>query len=210
MKFLFVFLIFISSSAMAFEKTISAELGILGVPYNRAAIPGDKGTAFNLSESTEESYFYHRLQYRQMISQNQGFRLLYAPLTLKGSATYSKDISFNGEVFAANTKSETTFKFNSYRASYFWRFSPHEWILDLGATLKVRDARLMLKQGSLSKKRDDLGIVPLLYFFAEKKSVSIGCLILTSMALPLLREGPLTLRPLLDVIGATPYAQVSG
>ncbi len=168
MKYLTLFFILLPFSARAFEKTLSLELGLLQVPYNRVAIPGDKGSAFDLSDSTEESYFYHRLQYRQLVSEDQGFRLLYAPLTLKGSESYSKDISFNGEVFSAGNKTETTFEFNSYRASYFWRFTPKGWTLDLGATLKIRDAKIRLKQGPLSKERNDLGVVPLLYFWAEK------------------------------------------
>jgi hypothetical protein len=169
MKFLGLILILISINAMALDKTINAEFGLLQVPYNRAAIPGDKGTAIDLSKSTEETYFYHRLQYRQMVSKNQGFRILYAPLTLKGDEVYNKDISFNGENFAAGNKIQTNFKFNSYRASYFWRFTPSDWVLDLGVTIKIRDAYIKLKQGSLSKERKDLGMVPLLYFWAEKK-----------------------------------------
>lgn len=169
MKFFILIWALASSTAMAFEKTINAELGLLQVPYNRIAIPGDDGTGFDLSESTEETYFYHRLEYRQFVKKNQGFRLLYAPLTLKGSEAYSKDISFNGESFPSGSKTETTFKFNSYRASYFWRFAPGEWILDIGATLKVRDAKIKLRQGSLSKERKDLGVVPLLYFWAERQ-----------------------------------------
>lgn len=168
MRYFILIFALVSSTAMALDKSIIAELGLLQVPYNRVAIPGDDGTAFDLSESTEDSYFYYRLQYRQLVKKNQGFRLLFAPLTLKGSETYSKDISFNGEVFSAGNKSETTFKFNSYRASYFWRFTPGEWLLDLGATLKIRDAQIKLKQGSLSKERNDLGVVPLLYFWAER------------------------------------------
>lgn len=168
MRYFILIFALVSSTAMALDKSINAELGLLRVPYNRVAIPGDDGTAFDLSESTEDSYFYYRLQYRQLVKNNQGFRLLFAPLTLKGSETYSKDISFNGEVFSAGNKSETTFKFNSYRASYFWRFTPGEWLLDLGATLKIRDAQIKLKQGSLSKERNDLGVVPLLYFWAER------------------------------------------
>lgn len=168
MRYFILIFALVSSTAMALDKSINAELGLLRVPYNRVAIPGDDGTAFDLSESTEDSYFYYRLQYRQLVKNNQGFRLLFAPLTLKGSETYSKDISFNGEVFSAGNKSETTFKFNSYRASYFWRFTPGEWLLDLGATLKIRDAQIKLKQRSLSKERNDLGVVPLLYFWAER------------------------------------------
>lgn len=152
------------------RSELNLEAGVVRNSYNRVAIPGDDGTAFDLSNSVDESYFYHRLSYSHKFDSPHGFRLLYAPLRITGSETYSKDIDFSGVTFNGGSKVNTEYQFNSYRASYFYQMVDREnWIVRIGPTLKIRDAKVKLVQGNKSKFKKNTGIVPLLYLFSEYK-----------------------------------------
>ena len=145
-----------------------AEFGLLENSYNQVQIPGDDGTRFNMRKSLSDNSPFFRLDFKKSLDSNHGFRLLYAPLRLKGDRTYGKDIVFNGEAFNQNQKTDTLYQFNSYRASYFYQWVKKEdWIVNVGVTGKIRDAKIELKQGSKQKKRNDLGFVPLLYLWSE-------------------------------------------
>lgn len=168
MKF-FLLTLLISTAATAATE-LNIESGVVQNSYNRVAIPGDDGTGFNLSKSVNGSYGYHRISLSHKFNDKHGARFLYAPLRLSGSAIYSKNIDFGGDTFSANTKTNTEYQFNSYRASYFYQWKNDEkWNVRIGPTLKVRDAKVNLSQPGVSKFKKNSGIVPLLYFFAEYK-----------------------------------------
>ena len=151
-----------------FSSEVHLELGEVENSYNQVQIPGDDGTRFNLRSSIDDNNFYYRLQFIHLFDEKHGMRLLYAPLKFTGDKTYSKDIDFNGGSFNAGSEIDTTFKFNSYRATYFYQYLDQEKLkLRLGLSLKVRDAEIRLKQGSTKKSRKDLGFVPLFYLYSE-------------------------------------------
>lgn len=150
------------------QTTIDLEAGQVDNAYNKVKIPGDSGTKFNLGAS-QGSDFYHRVSLiHDFKSSPVGIRLLYAPLRLTGDKTYSKDIQFQGVTFNAGSETETTFQFNSYRASYYYRLrDDKQWKLRIGGTAKVRDAEIKLVQGNTKKRKANVGVVPLLYFYGE-------------------------------------------
>lgn len=144
------------------------ESGQVQNSYNQVAIPGDSGTRFNLRKSFDQGDFYYRVRYLKLFRNSYGIRLLYAPLKLTGSARFSKDINFQEGLFSAGEPTSTLFKFNSYRMTYFYQFkTDSRWKLRAGATAKIREAAIELRQNDLKKERTDLGFVPLLYFFAD-------------------------------------------
>lgn len=150
------------------QTTIDLEAGQVDNAFNKIKIPGDSGTNFNLGASQGTS-FYHRLSLiHDFKSGSVGVRLLYAPLRLTGDKTYSKNIQFQGANFNAGSETETTFQFNSYRASYYYRLrDDKKWKLRIGGTAKVRDAEIKLAQGNTTKRKANIGVVPLLYFYGE-------------------------------------------
>jgi hypothetical protein len=163
----FVLIIFMSLSAWA-ESELNLELGTVKNTYNQVQIPGDEGTRFNLASSLSESSLYHRVSFSHKFQSPHGFRLLYAPLRLTGDNVYEKDITFQGVSFNANQRIDTEYQFNSYRASYFYQLVDQKnWILRLGGTLKIRDAKVKLTQGDHNKFKKNSGIVPLIYLFTE-------------------------------------------
>lgn len=167
MKKLLLYLLFLVPALARAQGYVNLEAGVVRNPYNRVAIPGDTGTSFDLSKATDESYLYHRLSLVKRWDR-QGVRLLYAPLSLSGSATYSKDIRFQGQTFARSQKIDATYEFNSYRATYFYQVDDDgPWQTRIGFTAKIRDAKIKLSQGSLSKTRSDTGLVPLFYLYSE-------------------------------------------
>lgn len=162
-------LVILCLPVIAHATELGLEIGSVRNPYNRIAVPGDDGTEFSLAESFSEK-IYHRVTLVQMLSKNQGLRFLYAPLRLTGSKRYSKDIDFQGVNFPADIKTQTEYQFNSYRGTYFyqWEYSP-KFFLRAGGTLKIRDAKIKLSQGSRSKFTKNSGLVPLLYVYTEYK-----------------------------------------
>lgn len=166
MKTWCIFLLLLSSAHAANEFNV--ETGLLENSYNQVRIPGDKGTQINLAPAFSDSNLYYRLTYSRKLSNKNGIRLLFAPLTLRGERKFNHPVNFNNETFAANQEITTTYKFNSYRASYYHQFiNNNEQLLRIGLTLKIRDAEIKLKQGPKVESRKDLGVVPLFYLFYE-------------------------------------------
>lgn len=146
---------------------LNLEAGAVSNPYNRVAIPGDDGTPFDFSKSTRGQNFYHRLSLSQKFNRH-GFRLLYAPLRITGSATYNKDINFSGVNFPQGNKTETEYQFNSYRASWFYQIDDEgPWQTRLGITGKIRVAKTKISQTGASKIKRNTGVVPLFYVYSR-------------------------------------------
>ena len=149
---------------------INLELGQVENSFNKVKISGEEGTKFNLAPSFDDVNFYYRLSFSHKFKSRHGFRLLYAPLKIEGDRTYANSINFQGVQFNANENISTEYQFNSYRGSYFYQLVDEpRWIVRVGATLKVRDAKVALKQGTTSKFKKNTGLVPLLYLFSEYK-----------------------------------------
>lgn len=150
------------------NNSLHTEFGLMQNSYNQVQIPGDDGTRFNIRKSFPKDNPYFRLDYRKSFDNGYGIRLLYAPLKIRGDHAFGKDISFNGEIFNQNEKTETLYQFNSYRASYFYQWIKRDdWKVNVGITGKIRDANIELKQGTKQKNRDDIGFVPLVYLWSE-------------------------------------------
>lgn len=162
-----IFLILFPTIAFS-QTTIDVEAGQVDNAYNKVKIDGKNGTRFNLGAS-QGSSFYHRVSLiHEFKSSPVGVRFLYAPLRLTGDKTYSKNIQFQGVTFNAGSETETTYQFNSYRASYYYKLrDDNKWKLRIGGTAKVRDAEVKLTQGNTKKSKSNVGVVPLLYFYAE-------------------------------------------
>lgn len=97
-------------------------------------------------------------------------RVLLAPLTLKESIVFEQPIAFAGQNFITDQPLDASYQFNSWRIGYHYNMIEGEQgTLQLGATLKVRDAEIRLQQTSTVGVDDDLGLVPLLYVAGKYK-----------------------------------------
>lgn len=158
------------SCAVQSQTLLNLETGAVKNAYNTVRIPGDDGTRFNLRESYGGSQAYYRIDLKHTFGESDhGARLLYAPLSFSGEQKFSKSVDFNGSEFAADTKTDTLYKFSSYRVSYYYQvLDTSQWKVLAGFSAKVRDANIELEQNGLKESRSDLGVVPLAYFWARK------------------------------------------
>ncbi|MDZ7792387.1 MAG: hypothetical protein U5P10_01470 [Spirochaetia bacterium] len=145
---------------------LDAETGAAFTGYNDVQIPADTGTRFSLADDLEpDPVWFYRLQAGADIGRHSAF-VLYAPLLVESTGTSSESIVFNGESFTADENLTGTFKFNSYRFTYAYSFVQQpQFLLAAGITGKIRDAYIKLEENESgkSKKRTDLGVVPLIH-----------------------------------------------
>jgi len=111
-----------------------------------------------------------RITYARAITERQEVRLLYAPLSLSGSGVLPTTTNFRGMAFDPGMPTTAEYRFNSYRAT--WRYAllnGESWTVKLGLTAKVRDARIALMQGGRMAEDTDVGVVPLLHAYVERR-----------------------------------------
>jgi hypothetical protein len=111
-------------------------------------------------------------------------------------------VVFKDLVYPAGRPLDTTYVFDSYRLTWYWRFPPGEkWSFRLGATLKVRDAQIALAGDGGRSAKDDLGAVPLLYAFSRYQATRRFALALEADALaaPQGRAEDLSLKAVLSL-----------
>lgn len=148
--------------------------------YNNVAVPGDTGTRFSLSRDfkIDPGYFF-RLRLTWRISSRHHLSVLYAPLKFSASGDAPFPIRFFGADFPEGAPVEGTYVFNSYRLTYrYLLVSREKWKVGVGFTVKVRDAEIGLKSGSLGATKTNVGPVPLLNARVERWfSPKIGLLL---------------------------------
>lgn len=161
-----------SSPVLAQDYPFSIELaaGPSWQAKNDVQIPNDsEGTRFSLKDLAGDGpWAAFRLNAIWNINDRHGIRLLLAPLSYTETGTFDEQVDFAGQTYAAGTRTKASYRFNSYRLSYRYHFyDKGRWNLWVGATAKIRDAEIKLKQGDVSSKDDNVGFVPLLYFAAD-------------------------------------------
>lgn len=98
------------------------------------------------------------------IADRHTLRALYAPFRLTEDGVPTTDLAFNGQDFVGDETLRATYRFDSYRLSYRYRWHDGvRWQWQVGFTAKIRDARVRLRQGVVVSTKDDLGFVPLLH-----------------------------------------------
>lgn len=144
---------------------IALEGGGVWQSRNTARIPNsDAGTRFSLRDlqgGGAEAYF--RVDGTWQFGERHQLRALYAPYAITRSGIPDTALQFDGTTFAAGEPTEVHYQFDSYRLSYRYRFHHgDDWTWWGGATLKVRDASIRLRQAGTVDEYDNTGIVPLL------------------------------------------------
>lgn len=151
------------ASAQAF---IDFEGGVAFTGYNDVAIPSDTGSAISLKDdiaSDPAPSFRTRVGYafrgRHEVS------ILIAPLTVRGSGTLDKDVSYQDKTFASGSSARSTYRFDSYRLTYRYDvIDSDDLTVSLGLTGKIRSADIAIMDDSGYAHRSDLGVVPLINF----------------------------------------------
>jgi hypothetical protein len=160
---------------------VELEAGAVWQSVNDVQIPNtSEGTRFSLLDVTGNGPWpAARLYFTWNINERHGLRALAAPLSITETGVLPSETRFAGGVFAANVPTEATYKFNSWRLTYHYRFyHSSRWAWWIGFTAKVRDAKIELSQEGESAQKTDVGFVPLLhihgwYRFADRWRVTL-------------------------------------
>ena len=145
------------------------EVGPVWQSSNDVQIPGDTGTRFSLADFAGSGpYPFIRLELTYDINFRHSLRFLLAPFEYTETGTFNNDVFFVDQTFVAGQATEASYRFNSYRATYRYRFYQNEsWRWRIGITAKIRDAEISLKQPGASASDSNTGIVPLLNLYGE-------------------------------------------
>ena len=146
--------------------TIEFELGSISTRYNYAQVPNPGGSVVNLRDLFGgDGKLVGRTTLLYSNSNGSQWKLLYAPLRIKGTGQLNGPTQFGGEIFTTGSVGGL-YQFNSYRLTYRkpWRGN---W--SLGGTLKIRDAEIKLTQGSTVGEEKNIGFVPLLNIYGFGK-----------------------------------------
>jgi hypothetical protein len=181
---LFAFLLLHTTMPGVEAQTIPTfEIELEGGPVwqsrNNVQIPNDEtGTRFSLADlSGKGPWPAGRLYLTWNINGRHGLRALLAPFSLTETGSLEDPVSFAGGTFQPGTV-DATYKFSSWRLSYRYRFFRRQDLdLWIGFTGKLRDAKIELRQGSMSSKDTDLGFVPLLHLAADWRMTRAGHLL---------------------------------
>jgi hypothetical protein len=147
--------------------TLNLESGGVFYSRNKARIPNDTGTRFDLLDLTGDGpEAYARVSATYDFNARHALRLTLAPLESAGTGALEAPVQFQGADFAAGVPTRGEYAFNTYRLTYRWMAHRSEqWDWGLGATLLVRDAKTALQQGVVQRAKNDVGVVPLLHLY---------------------------------------------
>jgi hypothetical protein len=148
---------------------IELEGGPVWQTRNDVRIPNEGGTQLSLVDLIGSGPFASvRLEVSYNISRRHGLRLVLAPLTISGTGTLDEPVEFAGETFAAGVPTEGSYRFNSYRLTYRYRFHDgRKWRWHIGLTAKIRDAKVALEQEGTSASDSNVGPVPLIHLAGQ-------------------------------------------
>lgn len=161
----FFWLILIPVDTARAGFSVALEAGPIWQTRNDVRVPPASGTAFSISDAASGPFLRGRVYVGYEFAERHEFRLLFAPLTITAQTTFDQVVNFAGTAFAAGTATEASYKFNSYRLTYRYKFYQGEdWQFKIGFTAKIRDADITLTQGATTASSKNVGFVPLLNF----------------------------------------------
>jgi len=145
---------------------VEAESGAAFSGYNDVRIPPDTGTEFSLAEELDaDPVAFLRLRGGMRFADRHTLLLLAAPLRISFAGHFARPVHYQGVDFAAGEAIEALYRFDSYRVTYRYRlWTTPRARLELGATVKIRDAEIRLEGGGQRARKTDTGFVPLLAF----------------------------------------------
>jgi len=145
------------------------EAGPVWQSNNDVQLPGDNGSRFSFKNLTGSGPFAAgRATIGWDISPRHGLKFVFAPLRITGSGSFDREVSFAGDEFAADTSTDGSYKFDTYRLTYrYMFFNKSSWRLRAGGTVLIRDAKIELQQDDVKASDSNVGVVPLLSLSAE-------------------------------------------
>lgn len=162
-----------SAAATSLGRDLAIDIEAVGAWQGRnvVQVPNDAtASRFSLDALTGSGpVLAPRLQVTWRSGERQEWRLLAAPLRLQGSAQSSETISFQGQTFAAGF-TQARYQFDSWRVTWRYRWIERpDLVVRVGASAKLRDASIRLRNASNEASKDNTGFVPLLHAGFERQ-----------------------------------------
>lgn len=175
----------LSGTGSGSEWFVDFEGGAAFTGYNDVQIPSDSGTRFSLAdEIVSSAAMALRFRGGVALAERHKIFVLAAPLTVKGTGTLDRDISYQGRIFHQGTVVHSSYRFDSYRLTYRYSIVDKPgFALGAGLTAKIRSADIALMSDSAFARRTDLGAVPLINLMARYDMTEKVGLLLESDAL---------------------------
>ena len=143
---------------------VDLEAGAVWQERNDFAVPGSTGTLVRLAPYDKGPWAAFRGTFTWDAGKRWSLRFVGAPLSTTTTFTPTSPVLFQGESFAAGQPLTVDYRFNSYRATWYYRFASSGAVSFRGGlTAKVRDAKIALTNPQLSSAKTNVGVVPLLY-----------------------------------------------
>jgi hypothetical protein len=178
--------VFASDDDMQSRFSVELEGGAVWQSRNDVQIPNTSaGTRFSLVDVIGNGPWpAGRLYLTWNINSRHSLRALAAPLSITDTGVLSSATLFAGEVYVPGVPTEATYKFNSWRLTYSYRFyEGSRWAWWIGFTGKIRDAKIELRQQGVSSQKTDVGFVPLLHLRGQFRLAERWRLVLDADAL---------------------------
>ncbi len=156
-------------SALSAQAFVDIEGGAAFTGYNDVNIPSGTGTMISLKDDTASTNALAlRIRVGYTFADRHTVLALAAPLTVRGSAVIDRDLTYQGITFAAGTRVDSVYRFDSYRLTYRYSFiNSDALVMAAGLTGKIRSADIALMSESAYAHRSDLGAVPLINFMTR-------------------------------------------
>lgn len=144
--------------------TLDLELASAWQLRNDFAVPAEAGTLVRVADEERGPVPAGRVTLTWNAGDRWALRFLAAPLRTESTLRPDEDVVFQDATFAAGAPLDVDYRFDSYRATWLYRFEPRGSVAwRAGLTLKVRDAAIRLSGGGERAEKTDTGLVPLLY-----------------------------------------------
>lgn len=136
---------------------------------NDIALPGDTGSRFSFCDDLDSDIvFSPRIEAGYEFNHRHYIGFMASTLRLEADGTLDRDIYFDNKLFAAGTKVNAEYRFDSYRATYRYYFLSNEKLkFGAGITGKIRDAEISLEGGGQKGGLSNTGAVPLFNYYLE-------------------------------------------
>lgn len=168
MKAIYLLVLLALSISLGYAQfSLDLETGVAFTGYNDLRIPNNApNSEFSFKDDLEsKAKMYGRANLHYRINPRHELSLLYSPITIKPTGTLDRDIIFMDKTFDAGMKINATYRFDSYRLQYLYRFKNQNiGLRALGLSLKVRDAEIALKNEDTTASKINTGLVPLIGF----------------------------------------------
>lgn len=176
---------FTAFAAYADGGFLDVEMGPAFTGYNDVRIPSETGDTISLATDTNsEPALALRVRGGYTFADRHTVLALAAPLTVRGTGTLDRTVSYQGTTFASGTEVQSMYRFDSYRLTYRYTFVKNDALeLAAGLTAKLRSADIALMSSGAYAHRSDLGAVPLISFRAAWQLASPWSLLIDGDAL---------------------------